>query len=88
MRRNVLAVRCLEQVLDALRQEELAVLQIAGIARLEVAVFRKGLLGQVVAVVVANGNRRALEQDFTLLADFDVNTLDGDTDTADGKGFA
>ena len=73
LRSDILAVRRLEEILDALRQEQFTILQIAGIACAEVAIIGKGLLSQVVTVVVATGNRRTLEKNLALFADLDID---------------
>ena len=85
---DILTVRGFEEVLDALGEEQFAILQIASITRTEIAIGGKGLFGKVLTVVVANGNRRTLQQDFTLLADLDVDAFDGDTHRSDSIRLA
>ena len=85
---DVFTVGGLEQVLDALFQEELTILQVTGITGLEVAVLRKGCLGEVLAVVVATGYRRTLQQYLVVLTNLDVNALNGNAYAAHRPGLA
>ena len=85
---DILAVAGLEEVFDALLQEQFTILQIAGITRLEVSVGSEGLLGEVLTVVIASGNRRTLEQNLFVLANLDVDAFDGNTHTAYCPGLA
>ena len=68
LRGNVLAVRCFEQVLDALAQKEFAILHISRIARVEPPVGIDGLLGLRVFFVVARRDGLAAEQYLIVLA--------------------
>ena len=88
LRGNILAVAGFEEVFDALRQEQFAVLHISGIASAEIAVVGEGLTRQVFALVVAAGDGGTLEQYLALFADFDVDALDGYAHAAHGIGVA
>ena len=79
LRSDIFAVRGLEEILDALLQEQLAALQVARVARAEVAVVGKRLACQVLTVVIAPGDGRAFQQHLALFADADANALDGNT---------
>ncbi len=85
LRSDILAVGSLEEFLDALLQEQFAVAHIAGVARTEIAVFGKALFVEGLALVVAAGNRRTLEQDFVVVANLDVEPRNGTSHRTDGE---
>ena len=44
--------------------------------------------GKILAVVIADGNRRTLEQNLALVTDLDIDALDGNTHRTDGIRIA
>ena len=88
LRCDILAIGSLEEVLDALFKEQLTTLEVARVASTEEAIFSKGGLGEVIAIVVALRDGGAFQQHFALFADTDLDTLDGDTYATNGIRLA
>ena len=74
---DILTVRGLEKVLYTVFQEEFTILHITRVASAEVALLGEGLARDIITVVIAAGYGWTLQQYLTLLADLDVDALDG-----------
>ena len=75
LRCDILAVAGLEEILDTLRQEQLTIFQVTSITCLEITILCEGSLRQVLTVIIPRGDRRTLQEDLSLLTDFDINSL-------------
>ena len=82
---DILTIGCLEQVLDTLGEEQLAVLHISGIASTEEAFLVEHLGIGGVAMIITLRNGRTLEQYLVVLAYLDLDAGDRATNRTDGK---
>ena len=79
LRSDILTVARLEEVLDALREIELAVLQITCITGMEEAVGIEGPLVELRPVVIAFRDRRTFQENLVILTYLNLYTVDGAT---------
>ena len=86
LRRDILAVAGLEEVLDTVGEEELAVLDVAAVAGVEPAVLIDGLRCDLGLAIVTLGDGVALEQDLVVLAEADLDALEDTAHGADADG--
>ena len=85
LRSDVLAVGCLEEVLDAVGKEELTVLHVSGIACAEESVFGEGFLIGSLTLVVARRDSGTLEQYLVVVAYLHLQSVDRTTYRTDGE---
>ena len=85
LRSDILAVGCLEEVLDAIGKEQLAVLDVSGIARAEESVFGEGFLVDSLTLVVARRDGGTLEQYLVVVAYLHLQSVDRTTYRTDGE---
>ena len=82
---DILAIGSLEQVLDALGEEQLAILHISSIASTEEALLIEHLGIGGVAMIIPLCNGWTLEQYLVVLAYLDLDAGDRATNRTDGK---
>ena len=87
LRSDVLAVGGLEEVLDAVGEEQLAVLQVACVARVKVALLVERLRREVVAAVVALGDGGAFQHHLAVVGYLHLYAGYGPAHGADGDGL-